>query len=150
MSYKGSHKIKGFFEYVVPPLEGFWRQEGIEGFDFQHKEKFCWISVIRLPGFVTEEEFIWAVNEAEKKRKVGFSQADFFVYHEGLCVQCMHFGTFDQEPATVKAMNEYAVKNGYAVDINDSRFHHEIYLTDPRKGDPEKQKTVIRHPIQKI
>ena len=150
MSYKGTHKIDGFFEYVVPPLEGFWWQDGVNGVDYAHKEKFHFISLIRLPDFVKKEDFDWAVEEATKKKKQDFSRVEFFTYDEGLCVQCMHVGSYDDEPKTVDLMNKYMEENGYILDITENRFHHEIYLSDPRKCDVSKLKTVIRHPIKKI
>lgn len=150
MSCKGSHKIDGYFEYVVPPLEGLWRQAGVPGVDYAHKENFEWISMIRLPEFVTREEFDWAVAEATRKKKMDFSKAEFFRYDEGLCVQCMHLGSYDKEPETLRQMDEFAAAQGYAVDLSDQRRHHEIYLSDPRKTAPEKCKTVLRHPIRKI
>ena len=149
MSKKGCHQIEGYFDYVVPPLEGFWWQEGIEGIDYAHKENFCWISVIRLPDFVKEEDVEWAKAEAEKKKKTDFSKVEFFTYEEGLCVQCMHNGPYDDEPATVGLMHAYMEQEGYVLDINDERMHHEIYLSDARKTAPDKLKTVIRHPIRK-
>lgn len=149
MSYKGNHRIEGFFEYVVPPLEGFWWQEGIDGVDYTKKEEFHWISVIRLPEFVTKKEFNWAVEEATNKKKLDCSKAEFLEIEEGLCVQMMHYGAFDVEPATVKLMDEYIQDNGYKNDFTDLRLHHEIYLSDPRKTATEKCKTVIRHPIKK-
>ena len=148
MSYKGSHKIDGFFEYVVPPLEGFWQQGSNNTIDYTDKASFSWISVIRLPDFVTEEDFKWAVEEASKKKKLDCSSAEFFAVEEGLCVQIMHMGPFDNEPETVARMDEYVSVNGYKNDINDARLHHEIYLSDARKVLPEKWKTVIRHPIK--
>ena len=150
MSYKGSHKIDGYFEYVVPPLEGFWWQDGVRGIDYGRKEDFNFISVIRLPDFVSREDFDWAVREATKKKKTDFSKVEFFHYDEGLCVQCMHLGSYDDEPATVEAMHQLAEKEGYKLDINDKRMHHEIYLSDPRKTEPAKLKTVVRHPIKKV
>ena len=150
MSYKGDHKIDGYFEYVVPPLEGFWWQDGIRGIDYAHKENFNFISLIRLPDFVTQAEFDWAVAEATRKKKVDFSKARFFTYDEGECVQCMHIGPYDDEPATIAAMHEYARQSGYELDITDTRYHHEIYLSDPRRCDASKLKTVVRHPIKKI
>ena len=149
MSYKGSHKIDGYFEYVVPPLEGFWWQEGVKGIDYGRKEDFNFISVIRLPDFVSREDFDWAVREATKKKKTDFSKVEFFHYDEGLCVQCMHLGSYDDEPETVEAMHQLAEKEGYKLDINEKRMHHEIYLSDPRKTEPAKLKTVVRHPIKK-
>lgn len=149
MSYKGSYKIEGFFEYVVPPLEGFWWQEGIQGVDYKNKETFNWISVIRVPDFVTEADFQWAVEEAAKKKKLDCSMAEFYTLVEGLCVQIMHIGPFDEEPATVALMDKYLEENGYMNDLGDTRLHHEIYLSDIRKVEPAKWKTVIRHPIKK-
>ena len=95
MSKKSDHHIDGYFDYVVPPLEGFWWQDGVKGVDYSHKESFQWISVIRLPDFVTKEDFDWAVREATKKKKQDFSKVEFFTYDEGLCVQCMHIGSYD-------------------------------------------------------
>ncbi|NLK95763.1 MAG: transcriptional regulator [Clostridiales bacterium] len=149
MSYKGDYKIKGYFEYVVPPLEGFWWQDGVKGVDYSSKETFQWISLIRLPDFVTKADFQWAISEATRKKKMDFSKVEFLTYTEGLCVQCMHIGPFDNEPETVKLMEEFANNEGYDIDITASRYHHEIYLSDPRKCNPEKLKTVIRHPVKK-
>lgn len=149
MSYKTDHKINGFFEYVVPPLESFWWQ-GKNGYmDYSRKDDLNFISVIRLPDFVTESDFEWAVKEAIKKKKQDFSKVEFMTYNEGICVQCMHIGSYDSEPDTVSIMHEYAGKNGYKPDITDTRLHHEIYLSDPRKCDANKLKTVIRHPVRK-
>ena len=148
MSKMGDHRIEGYFDYVVPPLEGFWRQDGVQGIDYTHKERFQWISVIRLPDFVTKDDFDWAVAEAERKKKMDFSKAEFLTYNEGLCVQCMHIGSYDNEPATVEQMHRYMEEQGYTLDITDQRLHHEIYLSDVRKVAPEKLKTVIRHPIR--
>lgn len=150
MSYKGTHKIEGFFEYVVPPLEGLWWQDDIAGMDYNRKDDMHFISMIRLPDFVTEEDFAWAVEEAAKKKKQDFSRVEFFTYDEGICVQCMHIGPYDDEPATVEAMHKYANSNGYELDITDTRYHHEIYLSDPRKCDASKLKTVIRNPVRKV
>lgn len=148
MSYKTDYRIEGFFDYVVPPLEGFWWQDGVDGIDYSDKSTFNWISVIRLPDFVTQKDFDWAVKTAEKKKHLDCSKAEFLTINEGLCVQIMHIGPFDDEPATVSIMNEYLLKNGYENDFSDSRLHHEIYLSDARKVAPEKWKTVIRHPIK--
>ena len=150
MSYKGNYKIDGFFEYVVPPLEGFWWQENIKGIDYNKKDDFNFISLIRLPDFVTIDDFNWAIEEATRKKKQDFSKVEFFSYDEGLCVQCMHIGSYDNEPDTVNLMHEYVKENGYDIDISDSRYHHEIYLSDPRKCEVSKLKTVIRHPIKKV
>lgn len=149
MSYKGEHKIDGFFEYVVPPLEGFWWQKDVRGVDYGNKDSFQWISVIRLPDFVSREDFDWAVRTAEAKKKLDFASVEFFTYKEGLAVQCMHIGPYDDEPETVAAMEAFAESEGYETDIRDERYHHEIYLSDPRKCDPAKMKTVVRHPIKK-
>ncbi len=150
MSKKGSRQIEGYFDYVVPPLEGFWWQDGIYGFDYTRKDLFHWISVIRLPDFVEQEDFKWAVAEAEKKKKQDFSAVEFMTIEEGLCVQMMHIGPFDDEPASVALMDSYIAEQGYENDFSSSRLHHEIYLSDARKVAPEKWKTVIRHPIRKI
>lgn len=150
MSYKEMHKIDGFFEYVVPPLEGFWWQENTDGIDYNRKDEMQFISLIRLPDFVSKEDFEWAICEATKKKKQDFSRVEFFTYDEGLCVQCMHIGSYDEEITTVNLMHEYAKDNGYELDITDTRYHHEIYLSDPRKCDINKLKTVIRHPIKRI
>ena len=148
MSKMGDYRIQGYFDYVVPPLEGFWWQEGVRGIDYAHKESFQFISAIRLPDFVTKRDFEWAVEEAEKKKKTDFSKVEFLPYQEGLCVQCMHIGPYDTEPATVERMHEYMTAQGYTLDITDQRRHHEIYLSDVRRVDPSKLKTVVRHPIK--
>ena len=148
--YKRQHQIDGYFDFVVPPLEGFWQQSGSNTIDYAHKENFEWISVIRLPDFVTKADFDWAVQEATAKKKLDFSPVEFFTVDEGLCVQCMHIGPYDDEPATVAAMDAFVQANGYANDLTDARRHHEIYLSDVRKTVPEKLKTVIRHPIKKV
>ncbi len=150
MSYKTDYKIEGFYEYVVPPLEGFWWQDGVDGVDYTDKNSFHWISVIRLPDFVTEKDFEWAVATATKEKKMDCSAAEFLTIDEGLCVQIMHLGAFDDEPATVAIMDKFLKENGYANDFNETRLHHEIYTTDARKISPEKWKTIIRHPIRKI
>ena len=149
MSKKGDHKIDGYFDYVVPPLEGFWWQDGKAGIDYEHKEQFQGISVIRLPDFVTKDDFDWAIGEATQKKKQDFSKVEFLTYDEGLCVQCMHIGPYDDEPATVELMHRFMETQGYALDISGLRLHHEIYLSDARKVAPEKLKTVLRHPIRK-
>ena len=149
MSYKTDYRIKGFYDYVVPPLEGFWWQEGILGVDYSDKAAFHWISVIRLPDFVTEKDLRWAAETAEKKKKLDCSSAEFLTVEEGLCVQILHQGPYDDEPATVALMDRYLAEQGYVNDLSDSRLHHEIYLSDARKVEPAKWKTVIRHPIRK-
>nr|WP_318718920.1 GyrI-like domain-containing protein [uncultured Treponema sp.] len=149
MSYKTDYKIAGFFEYVVPPLEGFWWQDGICGVDYSKKDEFNWISIIRLPDFITRENFGWAVKTASEKKKIDCSSAEFLTVEEGLCVQIMHIGSFDDEPASLEKMDKYLEENGYEKDFSETRLHHEIYLSDPRKSTPDKQKTVIRHPVKK-
>ena len=168
MSYKTDCKIEGFFEYVVPPLEGFWwqgeqhpvdaemrtdrtdRRENVKGIDYSNKDTFNWISVIRLPDFITEKDFAWAVQTATKKKKIDCSPAEFLTIDEGLCVQIMHQGSFDSEPATVALLEDYLKEQGYENNINEQRLHHEIYMSDARKVAPEKWNTVIRHPIKKV
>lgn len=148
MSNKGNHRIEGFFEYVVPPLEGLWWTDS-EGVDLSKKENFNWISMIRLPDFVRREDFDWAVSEATRKKKADFSSAAFFPFEEGLCVQCMHVGPFDTEHTTIEAIKTYAADEGYRIELSDARRHHEIYLSDITKAKPESWKTVIRHPVAK-
>ena len=147
MSRKGSRQIEGYFDYVVPPLEGFWWQEGVLGIDYARKESFRFISAIRLPDFVTKDDFNWAVESAARKKKTDFSAVEFMTYDKGLCVQCMHIGPYDNEPGTVALMHRYIEEQDYSLDINEIRLHHEIYLSDARRTAPEKLKTVIRHPI---
>ncbi|MBQ6163182.1 MAG: GyrI-like domain-containing protein [Clostridia bacterium] len=148
MSKKSERQIDGYFDYVVPPLEGFWWQEGVTGVDYSNKENFHWISVIRLPDFVSKADFDWAIGEAARKKKTDFSKAEYLTYDEGLCVQCLHIGSYDDEPATVALMHELIERQGYVPDITEQRMHHEIYLSDARKVAPQKLKTVIRHPIR--
>ena len=149
LSKKGDHRIDGYFDYVVPPLEGFWWQKGICGVDYGQKALFQWISMIRLPDFVTEKDFLWAVAEAERKKKQDFSKVQFLTVKEGLCVQCLHIGPFDEEPATVALMDRYLQENGYENDFSENRRHHEIYLSDARRVAPERWRTVIRHPVKR-
>jgi hypothetical protein len=149
MSYKTDHRIEGFYDYVVPPLEGFWWQDGIDGIDYSDKSTFCWISVIRLPDFITKADFDWAVQTASKKKKIDCSTVEFLTIEEGLCVQIMHIGPYDDEPASVALMDKFLAENGYENDLSSTRLHHEIYLSDARKVAPENWKTVIRHPIKK-
>ena len=149
MSYKGNYKIDGYFQYVVPPLEGFWWQDNMKGMDYNRKDDMKFVSIIRLPDFVTKKDFDWAVDEATKKKKTDFSKVEFLTYDEGLCVQCMHVGSYDDEPATVDLMHKYMEENGYELDITGTRFHHEIYLSDPRRCDESRLKTVVRHPIKR-
>lgn len=149
MSKKGGHEIEGFFDYVVPPLEGFWSQKDIRGVDYSRKEDFRWISVIRLPDFVKEADVKWALAAAAEKKGQDFSRVEFLTLEEGLSVQCMHIGPYDEEPATVDLMHAYIEERGYVPDFSDTRLHHEIYLSDPRRTAPQKRKTVIRHPIRR-
>ena len=149
MSKKTDYRIEGYFDYVVPPLEGFWEQEGKVGIDYSRKSDLKWTAMIRVPDFVTKADFDWAVAQAAEKKKLDFSKVEFITVEEGLCVQCMHMGSYDDEPATVALMDSYAESMGYKIDINPQRQHHEIYLSDPRKTAPEKLKTVIRHPVKK-
>ncbi len=148
MSYKGSHKIDRFFDFVVPPLEGLWWQENTQELDYNRKNDMNFISLIRLPDFVNEEVFHWAIGEATKKKKKSFERVEFFTYDEGKCVQCMHIGLYDDEPETIKKMNEFVIKENYKIDISHKRFHHEIYLSNPQKCELSKLKTIIRHPIK--
>lgn len=149
MSKKGSHEIEGYFDYVVPPLEGFWWQEGVKGVDLTSKETFRWISVIRLPDFVRREDVAWAISEAGRKKQEDFSKVEFLTIREGLCVQCMHVGSYDQEPETIEKMDQYLLDHGYVEDFSEERLHHEIYLSDARRVAPERWRTVIRHPVRK-
>lgn len=150
MSYRGSHKIDGYYEYVVPPLEGFWWQQGRSEIDYAHKEALCFISAIRLPDFVTPEVFDWAATEAGRKKGVDFSKVELLRVDEGVCVQCMHVGPYDDEPVTIAAMRAHAAQQGYAIDHTTGRLHHEIYLSDPRRCDPSRLKTVIRQPVKRM
>ena len=154
MSKKGDNKIAGYFDFVVPPLEGFWWQEKngvvVPGFDYSDKSSFNWISVIRLPDFVTQKDFDWAKESVTVKKGLDCSSAELFTFEEGDCVQIMHTGSYDDEPATIKLMDDFTLNNGWQLDFSATRLHHEIYLSDPRKTSPEKLKTVIRHPVRKI
>jgi len=149
MSHKSHYRIDGFFEYVVPPLEGLWWQDGVTGVDYARKDTFSWISLIRLPDFVLKADFEWAVTAATAKKKIDFSKVEFLSYDEELCVQCMHVGAYNGEPATIAAMAAFAAQQGYVIDITETRYHHEIYLADPRKTGPSKLKTIVRHPIRR-
>ena len=144
------YRIAGFYDYVVPPLEGFWWQDNVEGIDYTDKSRFSWISVIRLPDFITRKDFDWAVEMAAKKKKLDCSMAEFLTVDEGLCVQIMHVGPFDNEPETVAVMDRFLAENGFQNDFSNTRLHHEIYLSDARKVPPEKWKTVIRHPVKSV
>lgn len=149
MSKKSSHQIEGYFDYVVPPLEGFWWQQDVDGFDYNRKDEFCWISVIRLPDFVTRQDFEWAVAEASRKKRQDFSSVEFLTIQEGLCAQMLHIGAFDEESKSGAAMDRFLAEKGYVNDFSNGRLHHEIYLSDARRVAPERWKTVIRHPIKK-
>lgn len=148
MSPRAGHVIDGFFDYTVPPLEGFWWQPGLAGVDYANKAGFHFLSLLRLPDFVTRADFDWAVESATAKKKMDLSPVEFFPYDEGLCVQCMHLGPYDAEPQTAAKMHDFMRRQGYALDITDTRYHHEIYLSDPRKCDPARLKTVLRHPVR--
>ncbi len=150
MSKLGDHRMEGYYDFVVPPLEGFWWQEGREDIDYGRKDTFCWISVIRLPDFVTEEEFRWAVEEAQRKKKIDCSKAELLRVEEGQCVQILHQGSFDSEPESIAKMEAFLEEHGWKNDFSPERLHHEIYLSDARKVAPEKWKTVIRHPVCRI
>ncbi len=150
MSKMGTRHIEGYFDYVMPPLEGFWWQEDTVGVDYSRKEDFQWISVIRLPDFVTQDDFAWAIATATEKKKMDFSKVEFLTIEEGLCVQCMHIGAFDDEPKTVALMDAYLAEQGFVTDFTETRLHHEIYLSDPRRVPAERCKTVIRHPVKKL
>ena len=149
MSKLGDRRIEGYFDFVVPPLEGFWRQEGVQEVDYSNKTAFQWISCIRLPQFVTRDELAWAAEEAARKKKLDCSAAELLTVDEGLCVQMMHHGPYDDEPASVARMDAFLALQGYENDFESGRQHHEIYLSDARKVSPDKWKTVIRHPIRK-
>lgn len=149
MSYKGEHKIDGFYQYVVPPLEGLWWQENTRGMDYERKDELCFISMIRLPDFVSEKDVEWAKKSAAQKKQRDFAEVEYFTYEEGYCIQCMHIGSYDEEPATLALMERYMIEYGYESAISDTLYHHEIYLSDPRKCKPESLKTIIRHPVRK-
>lgn len=150
MSGRAGHKMDGYFSYVVPPLEGLWKMAGNVPIDYAHKENFEWRAMIRLPEFVTKEEFDWAVSEATEKKQMNFSKVTYFTYQEGLCVQCMHIGSYDDEPATIQKMKAFLEEQGYAEDLSEKRLHHEIYLSDPRRTAKERLRTVIRQPIREV
>lgn len=149
MSKMGDHRIDGYFDFVVPPLEGFWWQNGVTGFDYAHKESFKWISCIRVPDFVESADLDWAKAEALRKKELDCSKVDLLCVDEGECVQIMHIGEYDDEPASIALMDEYIEEAGYVNDFSDTRHHHEIYLSDPRRVAPERCKTIVRHPIRK-
>lgn len=148
MSKLGDHRIEGYFDYVVPPLEGFWWSGDGGAIDYADKGDFRWVSLIRLPDFVSRDDFEWALWEASRKKKQDFSPVEFLTYEEGLCVQCMHVGSYDDEPATLRAMEKFAAGQGYVLDVGPGRYHHEIYLSDARKVAPERRRTVIREPVK--
>lgn len=156
MSKKGTHIIEGYHDYVVPPLEGLWWMNDLDYIDFEHKEKFEWISMIRLPDYATKEVFDWACGELRKKHpEIDFSHTTYEVFEEGICAQIMHKGPYDEEPATIEKLHRFIEEEGYVVDVDSIattgqlRKHHELYLSDPRKSKPENLKTVIRLPIRK-
>ena len=148
MGGKKDHPMAGWFDYVVPPLEGFWWQTGADGCDYSRKADFRWTSVLRLPEFVTAEDVAWAAETAVRRKKTDCSAVELLTLEEGLCVQVLHTGSFDSEPATVARMDAWLAENGYENDFSEERQHHEIYLSDPRKTPPERRKTVLRHPVR--
>ena len=152
MSKKGDRRIEGYYDYVVPPLEGLWQQNGSPdgSFDYSRKDDLSWISMIRLPDFITEADVQWAIAEVQRKKQLDCSGVEFFTYDEGLCVQVMHIGSYDSEPETIAQMTTYLTEQGCIADHSETRMHHEIYLSDPRKAAPEKLKTVIRIPVKRI
>lgn len=152
MSKKSDEKIEGYFEYVVPPLEGLWWVDdaAFDGKNITDKNRFCWISMIRQPEFVTEEVFAWAKESlAKKKPELDLSTTKRITYTEGLCAQVMHTGPYDEEPATIEKLENFIQESGYILDVGGERYHHEIYLGDPRRTKPERLRTVIRHPVRK-
>ena len=152
VNYKSDYRTEGFFEYVAPPLEGFWWQEGADEIDYENTAALRWISAIRLPDFVEEKNFMWAVKIASEKKKTDCSIAELLTVEEGLCAQILHGGSFDSNPATIETieiMDAFIRENGYVNDFREDRWHHEIYLSDARKIAPEEWKKVIRHPILK-
>ena len=151
MSKMNGSQPEGYFEYVVPPLEGLWYTDEtcFDGVNVTDKEKFRWTSMIRQPEFVTEEVFERAkATLAKKKPELDLGKARLMKMEEGLCVQIMHKGSYDDEPQSIEKMKQYIMENGYVEDLSDSRFHHEIYLSDPRRCKVENLKTVIRHPVK--
>lgn len=149
MSYKTDYRMDGFFQYVVPPLEEFWWIDGLKGMDYERKDDFSFISFIRIPDFISKEDVDWAIKQVSEKKKMDYSSVYHMTYDEGLVVQCMHIGPYDDEPRTVDEMTAFMHDNGYEPDFS-TRYHHEVYIGDPRKSKPENLKTVIRHPIKKI
>jgi hypothetical protein len=150
MSKMGNNAPKGYFDYVVPPLESFWWLDNRENFSTENKSKYHWIALIRLPEFVDEKVFEWACDEVSTKKKIDTKNAELLKIKEGLCVQCLHIGAYDDEPRTLKLMNDFIAENGLQSDISDTRRHHEIYLSDPRRTEISKLKTVLRIPVKKI
>jgi hypothetical protein len=147
MSKMGNYVPAGYFDYVVPPLESFWWLDS--GDDFSSKSRYKWLSLIRLPEYVDRKVFAWACEEVSKKKKIDTKNAQFLTINEGLCVQCLHIGAYDDEPKTLKLMNDFIDKNGLQNDVNETRRHHEIYLSDPRKTEASHLKTVLRIPVRK-
>lgn len=150
MSKMKENQPQGYFEYVVPPLEGLWWCED-DKFDFNKRDTWRWTSMIRQPEFVTCDVFKWAVSECSKKKpelNIGIARLEVFM--EGLCVQMMHMGPFSDEPQSVMMMHQYMKENNLKDMTGSERKHHEIYLSDPRSTEPLKLKTVIRHPVEHI
>jgi len=149
MSKMGENKIDGYFEYVMAPLEGFWwTKDSFEHFDKNDKSDFYFISAIRQPAFVTNAVFEWARGELLRKKGIDSSVAKLEKIDEGLCVQCMHIGPYDNEKRTLKKIDDYIEESGLTKDLSKTRLHHEIYFGDPRKTDPSKLKTVLRIPVK--
>ena len=150
MSKKGGSEPPGYFDYVVPPLEGLWWLADKSAFDFADKDKFCWTSMIRQPEFVTPDVFARAKDALlGKKPGLDLSAARLESFSEGLCAQVLHIGSYDEEPKTIEQLERFIVESGYIKDISDTRRHHEIYLSNPLKTAPEKCKTIIRLPVER-
>lgn len=150
MSKNGTTQLPGYFDFVVPPLEGFWWQTDLKGVDYSRKDDFEWISLLRMPEFVDETVLEWAKKTVIDKKELDTNNVTLLHYDEGMVVQCLHIGSYDNEPETVAKMNSYLKDEGYEIDLSEIRHHHEIYMSDPRKTSIEKLKTIIRHPIKKI
>lgn len=153
MSKMGGEEPEGYFDYVVPPLEGLWwtDEPGFDGKPPADKNDFRWTSLIRQPDFVNEEVFAWAAERlAKKKPDLDLTKARFLRWEEGLCAHLLHVGPYDAEPASIDRLTEFLREQGCVPDFTDARRHHEIYLGDPRRTAPEKLKTVIRHPVKRV
>ncbi len=149
MSIKKGINIPGFYDYVVPPLEGLWWIEEGE-FDLKFRDNWLWTSMIRQPEFVTQDVFQWAVDSFHKKKPdLQVERAKLKTFSEGLCVQMMHIGLYADEPVTLEIMKEFMYSNNLVDETGNKRKHHEIYLSDPNKTEPNSLKTVLRHPVVK-